>query len=429
MLRKAGIVFGVLIIGSTFVFAAPSANFNNGINASLNVSLDEHEKFDKALDKVLNDKAAANNPLEVYHNQLAQVTKPSYETLLPVLQQLAAYNAKFAEIKDKKELRDLASKIAAPANAGWNNYRKIEFNEIFEYYIPDDQQDKNIALLEYNVKSNTISKEELENEQLLENIAVAKKFLNKMDVFAAKMAATKKFDGATVIKEFIPVIGSYEEMLRALPAAAKLARSATFKKPIACGWGRTYSVVELRDKVGVIYHAGGDAFEYKTAEDLERDYNKITEEEARIFANFTYYYYRMPNTEQENAQLFNSVKEGAEFINNYNAFVGKMEAAKEFDGKIVIKELVPVIKSYNLMAKVLPAAAKMAKTFTFKKPIACGWGDTINIVDLRDSIGVISFAGGDAFEYIPAADLQKKYKGITEEEAKLFADFTAKFYK
>ena len=73
--------------------------------------------------------------------------------------------------------------------------------------------------------------------------------------------------------------------------------------------------------------------------------------------------------------------------------------------------------------------AELARTSVFQKPIACGWGRTHNIVELRDNIGVIIYSGGDAFEYRTAGSLQKMYKGITKEEANLFADFTVNFYK
>ena len=293
MLGKAGSILTFLVMGSVFVCAAPVISSNEGINNTFNAIKEQSGNIEEVFDQALNDKfVSANDPLEVYHSQLLQVKNPSYETLLPLLQKLAAYNEQFATLKDEAQLRALASKIAAPAQAGWNDYRKIDFNEIFDFYIPDNQQDKQVALLEYNVKSNTVSKEEQDKIEQVKHIEAAQDFMGKVDVFSAKMQGAKKFDGKLVIKEFIPVIKSYNALVKQIPGFAELARTSVFQKPIACGWGRTHNIVELRDNIGVIIYSGGDAFEYRTAGSLQKMYKGITKEEANLFADFTVNFYK-----------------------------------------------------------------------------------------------------------------------------------------
>ena len=291
MLRKTGIVFSMLIMGSTFVFAAPSVNFDEGINGSLNTMLDEHDKFDKALDKALNEKVAANNPLEVYREQLAQVKKPSYETLLPVLQNLTEYNKEFATVKDEDKLNKLAFEISFPAKAGWNSYRKIGIKEIFDSYWPEEQNNEEMSLLEYNLRVNSMPKDQINNRKLLDRTEFAAKFLKEFEEFSKKMQSSKKYNGAKIIKELVPVIEAYNDMVKDVPASDALVKSSVFRTPIACGWGRTQSIEDLRGNLGIVWFASGDAYKYRDAESLQAHFPGLGLKQASVFAKFVSTYY------------------------------------------------------------------------------------------------------------------------------------------
>ena len=61
-------------------------------------------------------------------------------------------------------------------------------------------------------------------------------------------------------------------------------------------------------------------------------------------------------------------------------------------------------------------------------PIACGWGRAQSIEELRDNLGIVWFASGDALKYRNAEDLQMTYKGLSQKDAAAFAEFVAGYY-
>lgn len=292
MWKNAINVFIVLAISGISVYAAaPVTDLNGNI---VNVSELSKEQYvnGNVLDKALNEAIEKDAILNVYHQKLAQVKNPSYETLLPLLQGLSAYNQQFASGKDDVKLRELAHKIGFPVKAGWNNYRKIGITEIFANYLPVEQKDKQVALFEYNVKNYLLPEDQVFNKQLLENMPLAEKFLKDFNNFSAKMNSAQKYNGKDIIKEFTPVVESYNDMVKAVPASAALVKSSVFRMPIACGWGRAQSVEELRDNLGIIWLAGGDAAEYRSVANLQETYKGLSKKDAALFADFVYGYYR-----------------------------------------------------------------------------------------------------------------------------------------
>lgn len=291
MLRKVGKVINVLIIlvvsGISVYAAVPGAELNGNISEWLK---DQGTNVNK-VDKVLNETIEQNDLLNIYHQQLAQVKNPSYGTLLPLLKNLAGYNKQFSTVKDDAKLRELAFRISLPVKAGWNTYRKVGIQEIFNEYLPVEQGDKQVALLEYNVKSFLIPRDQIFNKQLLEEMPLAKKFLKDFNDFSAKMNAAKKYDGKEIIKEFVPVIQSYNDMVKTVPASAALVQSSVFRVPIACGWGRAQSIEEFRDNLGIIWLAGGDAAQYRNVENLQETYKGLSKKDAAVFADFVERYY------------------------------------------------------------------------------------------------------------------------------------------
>ena len=293
MLRKAGIFLAFAVMGSSLVSAAETINFDNGIDVSAISANVRSDKENSKLANVLQQVGEENySPLTVYRMQISRIKKPSYEVLLPILQKLAAYNKQFATIKDEQRLASLAGRIAALTSVGWNTYRNIGIEEIYDRYIPVNQTDKQIALLEYNVKKYSMSKEQLANKALLENMPVAEQFLKDFKAFSVKMNFAEKYNGAEIISAFVPVAKSYSDMAKRVPAAATLAQNSVFQTPIACGWGRTHTVEELHNDLGIIWWAGGDAYEYRTAETMQEKYPGLTHGDAVVFADFVKSYYK-----------------------------------------------------------------------------------------------------------------------------------------
>ena len=288
MLRKSVSMFVLLAVSSISVYAASATNLDGNIDNAFASFQEEYNVV--GIDKVLNDKMIESDPLSVYHKNLAQIKNPSYETLLPLLQKLSVYNKQFTS-NNEAQSRDLAAKIAAPANAGWNTYRTIGITEIFNTYLPENQKDEQVALLEYNIKTNLIPMDQIANKQLLENMPLAENFLKNFNEFSAKMASVKQYSGKEIIAGFVPVIESYNDMVKAVPASAALVKTSVFRMPIACGWGRAQSVEELRDNLGIVWFASGDASKYRNAEDLQMTYKGLSQKDAAAFAKFVAGYY------------------------------------------------------------------------------------------------------------------------------------------
>ena len=297
MLRKAGILFAFAVMGSVSVSAADTINFDNGVNISAiydnAIFNNEDSKLDNALTQIMEIQQDGNStPLAAYREQISRIRQPSYDVLLPVLQKLAVYNRQFSTIKDEQRLVSLASKIATLTHTGWNNYRNIGIVEIYDRYVPVNQPDRQIALLEYNIKKYSMTKEQIANTALLENMPVAEQFLKDFKAFSVKMNFTGKYNSAEIISAFVPVAKSYGDMAKKVPAAATLAKQSVFKTPIACGWGRTHTVEQLHEKLGIIWHGGGDALEYRTAENMQKEYSGLTYSDAAVFADFVSNYYK-----------------------------------------------------------------------------------------------------------------------------------------
>lgn len=291
MLQKAGIFLAFTIMGSLGVSATDTINFDNGVNIAAFADSAKLNGAEAVIDNTLNQ-YAENTPLAAYREQVLRIKKPSYDVLLPVLRKLSVYNKQFETIKDEERLRALAGKIAALTRTGWNTYRDIGIEEIYDRYIPVNQTDKQIALLEYNVKKYSMSKEQVANGLLLANMPVAKQFLSDFKAFTVKMSFAGKYNAAEIIKTFVPVIESYNAMINKVPATAALAKNSVFKTPVACGWGRTHTVEKLRDDLGIIWYAGGDAYEYMTAGTLQEKYSGLSNSDAEIYAEFVSNYYK-----------------------------------------------------------------------------------------------------------------------------------------
>ncbi len=232
-------------------------------------------------------------PYEHYQKKLATVQNPSYKTLRPLFVALSVYNADFGRATTEEEKIKLANMLAKETWAGWNNYRPIGMIEIFDSYFPQENKDKEIALLEYNIKSNLLSKEQRSLISVFENMSF--EYGGELDEpynkFVKFVQAATSYRPKDIIEAFVPMIEAYKQMEKDCQGTEFFVKRSAFKKPIAAGWGRTTTVDELRYHIGMEETAGGDYVAPYSVEQLQERYG-VSPDVAEVFFDFVSNYYK-----------------------------------------------------------------------------------------------------------------------------------------
>ena len=227
-----------------------------------------------------------NTPFEVYKKALANVKEPSYNNLQPLFEDLTVLNATFAKGTVSSNNK-LANYLNQSVNAGWNTYRKVNMLEIFYYYFPQENENKNIALFEYNIKSalfNSLQRAEILMFQNTNDKAVAQ--LNtSYNQFAKTLQNAETYNPQTLIIPFITLIKDCEQAEKAFPGLTALAKESLFIQPVLAGWGRTVTVKEIKNKLGIEKDIAGDGINLYSADKLKEMYG-LSSQDAELMFKF-----------------------------------------------------------------------------------------------------------------------------------------------
>ena len=376
--------------------------------------------------------AAETAPLQQYREQVYQIEKPSYETLLPALRALTAYNSQFATSRDVDQKRKLAAELLRPAQTGWNNYRAIDLKEIFENYVPlKGQNDKAIGDLEFFVNLHSLSQEQQNNMRVLQSmIHAAKKFTQQYQAFFNWMQESKEYDEKAIISHLVPMIKEYNKVRTAHPEMIKLIHDSIFKQPVKAGWNRTHTIEGFRYLLGLDWYAGGDAYEYRSAARLQALFG-VSLEEGEAFSHFVSRYNRVTKgVSQTNLRLLENMPTVVgKFMESYNDFRAWAEETSAYNAKEVIVHLIPMIKEHNALRSTHPEVISLIRTSLFEQSFEAGWNANrlYSILALRNELGGLDY-DSDGYDYYTGKQMQDKY-GLTAEDGELFAQFVKQYYK
>jgi len=227
------------------------------------------------------------SPFAEYVQKIREIDSPSYETLRPLFENLTVYNADFAIAEKEGIWKQLAEMLSKPVWTGWNNYRPVGMLEIFDVYFPQHNADEEIALLEYNVKSNLLSKAQQEFIDVfsrMDDESVAA-FKGPYEDLINKLETSTSYDPKEIVESFVPMIEAYNQLEREFSGAAFLAKKSVFVLPFAAGWGRTTTIEKLRTSLGVERLPGGELAEVYTPEQLQQRYG-VSVGTAGVFFQF-----------------------------------------------------------------------------------------------------------------------------------------------
>lgn len=279
MYKKIVAVTTILVAGSLSL-AAQNAAFSRTLQKNVTRAVaQENAQFNTAA-------------YENYKTHITRVQKPSYETLAPLLEGLTVYNKDFADTAKKAVHAQLAALLVAPVQSGWNDYRPIGMLELFNLYFPQENKDKAIATLEYNIKRNVVSQEQegLVNIFKQINEPSVNRFRAAYSGFVSSIQRMEKYDPRDIIISFMPLIMAYDNMNDQVQGAASLVKKSLFKEPLKAGWGRTTTVDDLRYYLGKCEMAGGDYVYTYTPERLQEMYGlhpDVAEKFHRFVDNYT----------------------------------------------------------------------------------------------------------------------------------------------
>ena len=217
-----------------------------------------------------------------YQQKIAQVTAPSYQTLLPLFKELARYNFDFNECSSWEESSRLARKLAQPTDVGWNFSKQVGIVELFDTFFPDEINDTDIAALEHNIKTGLLSKEQwdlieqFEEKNPSDEFAREYRWLRRSVEFSADSKAVMRN-----LDLFIPLMEAY--LMQSSNEQEFLKKSA-FIDPIQAGWNRTMSLKEILFKIGTDEWADGEQ-ELFNSKGLQGKYD-VSEQTATLFSSF-----------------------------------------------------------------------------------------------------------------------------------------------
>jgi len=231
-------------------------------------------------------------PLNAYRNALENMQEPSYQEFRPLFENLTVYNTAFAKETVPAKKETLAKTLNQPVKVGWNSYRTVDMLEIFRSYFPQENRDENIALLEYNVKSNLLSPLQRAEIAMLQNTQQPElvQFYNSYEQFAQTLQRTSSYNPKELAAAFVTLIKNCNEAKQALPEVMVMAKNSLFRKAILAGWGRTTSVEEIRRQLGTQIEAGGDGVNLYSSKKLQEMYG-LSAQDAELMAVFVKEYY------------------------------------------------------------------------------------------------------------------------------------------
>ena len=242
---------------------------------------------------------AQQTPLEKYREQLLALQPaenqdtPTVQELLPILHGLVAYNMQLSSSRKwEEQLHDLAEDINRPVRVYWNTFRGNSFIEILDAYIPDNHGDKLLAKLEYLVKRNLQSAEEVEQIKTL-NKTLPVSFAGAYNQLKFDLADLSTRDTATILRHLVPVAQEYNKLYRAQDARALALQlhEAYFRQPLRTGFDRVISIEEIRYTYGLYQEENESYIKLLPAQELVARYN-LTQEEAETLGEFFAHYYR-----------------------------------------------------------------------------------------------------------------------------------------
>lgn len=221
--------------------------------------------------------------------------------------------------------------------------------------------------------------------------------------------------------EFVPVYNKYysqEEYELSL-------RSSLFQMPINTKWKKNaLSINQLLRELEIEYVGSGDAFKYRTAEELQQKWDVKDPLEAAIFADFATRVLQEQYATAPAPELL------------YNAYVVlEQDLLKEnsVDNVGVIKALAKFAPAYLDFYTTHSDEAIALSEGLFKEKFVTGWASRYQPTTLRDmlaSIEIEMLAGGDAYRYRTVEELVRIYQKaghkkdrLTKEEAESFVDF------
>ncbi len=225
-------------------------------------------------------------PFENYKQALENIKKPSYENLKPLFKNLTVFNAKFEKttVSGKNKL---ANYLNQSVNVGWNNYRKVNMMEIFRYYFPKENPDKDIAILEYNVKSNLLTPSQYAEILMFQNTKNEEmtQLYDAYQNFAKILQNTGNYDPKALIPSFVNLIKNCNKLDQTVPGGTSLAKKSIFIQPILAGWGRTTSLEEMSRELGMKVDPLGDGINLYSPSKLKEKYG-LSNEDAELMAKF-----------------------------------------------------------------------------------------------------------------------------------------------
>lgn len=238
-------------------------------------------------------KITEETPYAKYKRGVAEVTEPTYEALRPLLKELSAFNTYF-EVASEEDGARIAAVLNEPVQVGWNNYRPVPLKEILDSYLPQENQDADVAALEYYMHLNLLSAAQRESIEVFEDLGnkEMKQFRKTYQKFVSNLEGMPSYDANALTKEYLKVIHAYNKLNETLPSATKFVKSSAFINPIKGGWGRTVTVAQLRrDLAENKVLGGGDGVTFYTAKQLQQRYD-ISDAETEMLLRFVKEYYK-----------------------------------------------------------------------------------------------------------------------------------------
>ena len=280
MYHKIPFVLAVVSLGLSSLYANPNDAQNVLANRLTRLVVQNRQSVDEG-------------PYLAYQEKLSTITNPSYDTLRPLFVDLTVYNESFEKAQSQEERSQLANLLTQETWAGWNTYREIGMLEIFDLYFPQENKDKQIALLEYNIKSSLLSSEKraliATFEHVEEETIAAVK--DAYEQLVQDLQRAGSYNPKEIIERFLPLIEAYNQLEKERPGAPFFIKRAFFEQPFAAGWGRTTTVDELRYHIGMEVMGGGDYVCAYSPEELQQRYG-VSAETASVFFQFVKEYNR-----------------------------------------------------------------------------------------------------------------------------------------
>ncbi len=225
-------------------------------------------------------------PFEAYKQALENTQNPSYENLQPLFADLTVFNDDFNK-KNISDKNQLAKYLTQPVKVGWNTYRKVDMLEIFKYYFPQENYNKDIALLEYNVKSNLLTPSQRAEISMFKNTndEEATKLYNSYEQFAKTLQSVTSYNPKQLITSLVELIRTCNQIEQTSPDIVTLAKKSLFIQPILAGWGRTITIAEINTKLGIEKDIYGDGINFYSPKRLQEIYG-LSSQDAELMDKF-----------------------------------------------------------------------------------------------------------------------------------------------